>query len=273
MLNVDLLRQFPIEIAILGFRKSGKTTLITELKKYFNKLNLDVLPVKHISHKEFTIDQVSKDTWKLRSTYGIVFYVSENEFGLICSEKIEFEQLRILLRNLCQIMNKHVIIYEGFSQYVKNIQEISKILCIRDVNDLKNFNTIENIICICSYSLEIENVIKLPENIQKVFEKLDDYLSLEFEIRKVFERLPKLNCGKCGYNCFKMARLIYSGLKSFNDCQVIREHKVLLKINNQDIKLNRFVQKLLKDLIIAFVKNLKDVPDKFNTIEIRIQLY
>jgi len=51
-------------IAVVGTKKSGKTTTIENLVKELTKRGHKLAVIKHISKPDFTIDTAGKDTWK-----------------------------------------------------------------------------------------------------------------------------------------------------------------------------------------------------------------
>ncbi|MCJ7559854.1 molybdopterin-guanine dinucleotide biosynthesis protein B, partial [Candidatus Bathyarchaeota archaeon] len=51
-------------IAVVGSKKSGKTTTIENLVRELTKKGYKVAAIKHVSEPDFTIDTAGKDTWK-----------------------------------------------------------------------------------------------------------------------------------------------------------------------------------------------------------------
>ncbi|MFX0187967.1 MAG: hypothetical protein ACFE8A_09535 [Candidatus Hodarchaeota archaeon] len=47
---------------------------------------------------------------------------------------------------------------------------------------------------------------------------------------------------------------------------------VSLKINDQEIPLNDFMQEMLSNLMLGYLKAAKEVPEDIKTISIKIQL-
>ena len=51
-------------LAVVGRKKSGKTTTIENLVRKLSKRGINIAVIKHISKPDVTIDTVGKDTWK-----------------------------------------------------------------------------------------------------------------------------------------------------------------------------------------------------------------
>ena len=115
-------------IAVIGWKNSGKTTLVSRLVAHLRKKKFKVGVVKH-AHHSFDIDHPNTDSYKIREAGSYkTTIVSEKRLAHIeekISPEIDIEEL-IKLNEGCDIL-----IFEGF----KKIKKLSKI----EVN-LKNNN-------------------------------------------------------------------------------------------------------------------------------------
>ena len=114
-------------IAVIGWKNSGKTTLVSRLVSHLRKKKFKVGVVKH-AHHTFDIDHPNTDSYKIREAGSYkTTIVSEKRLAHIeekISPEIDIEEL-IKLNNGCDIL-----IFEGF----KKIKKLSKI----EVNLKKN---------------------------------------------------------------------------------------------------------------------------------------
>ena len=114
-------------IAVIGWKNSGKTTLVSKLVAHLKKKKFKVGVVKH-AHHTFDIDHPNTDSYKIREAGSYkTTIVSEKRLAHIeekISPEIDIEEL-IKLNNGCDIL-----IFEGF----KKIKKLSKI----EVNLNKN---------------------------------------------------------------------------------------------------------------------------------------
>ncbi len=114
-------------IAVIGWKNSGKTTLVSGLVAHLREKKFKVGVVKH-AHHSFDIDHPNTDSYKIREAGSYkTTIVSEKRLAHIeekISPEIDIEEL-IKLNKGCDIL-----IFEGF----KKIKKISKI----EVNLKKN---------------------------------------------------------------------------------------------------------------------------------------
>ena len=114
-------------IAVIGWKNSGKTTLVSKLVTHLRDKKLKVGVVKH-AHHTFDIDRPNTDSYKIREAGSYkTTIVSEKRLAHIeekISSEIDIEEL-IELNKGCDIL-----IFEGF----KKIKKLSKI----EVNLTKN---------------------------------------------------------------------------------------------------------------------------------------
>ncbi len=107
-------------IAVIGWKNSGKTTLVSNLVNHFNEKKLKVGVIKH-AHHTFDIDHPNTDSYKIRNAGSYkTTIVSEKRLAHIEEKntpEIDIEEL-IQLNKGCDIL-----IFEGF----KKIKKLSKI--------------------------------------------------------------------------------------------------------------------------------------------------
>ena len=107
-------------IGVIGWKNSGKTTLVSKLVDYFSSLNLKVGVIKH-AHHSFDIDHPNTDSYKIREAGSFkTTIVSEKRLAFIeekNTSETDIEEL-IQLNKGCDIL-----IFEGF----KKIKKLSKI--------------------------------------------------------------------------------------------------------------------------------------------------
>ena len=88
---------------------------------------------------------------------------------------------------------------------------------------------------------------------------LENELLFRLEVAKIYSKLPKLNCRKCGYaSCLEFAIQVAKGERKIRDCPILSmEKKVILRIRGKTVFLTPWVEKLLRSVIFAFLENLK----------------
>ncbi|MBS7657637.1 MAG: molybdopterin-guanine dinucleotide biosynthesis protein B [Candidatus Bathyarchaeia archaeon] len=250
------------KIAVVGYKNSGKTTIIEALVKALVNKGFKVATVKHISEKNFSIDKEGTDTWR-HSSAGAKFVVAVAEHEVTIIMKNGFKEF--LVKKLIEPLNNFdVLIFEGFKNFLNN-EEVGKIICVRNEEEIKSFNekTKGKIIAFCSFNL-IKNVLKLPENLPELIELTLNFIEFEKEISELITKLPMLNCKKCGYpSCRELALQIYKGEASIADCKVLRENvKTKLIVDKREIPIQRFVSEIIRLTILGMISALKGVSVK-----------
>ena len=107
-------------IAVIGWKNSGKTTLVSNLVKHFDSKNMKVGVIKH-AHHSFDIDHPNTDSFKIRKSGAYkTTIISDNRLAYIEEKKDTEIDLNELI-NLNQ--NCDLLIFEGF----KKIDSLKKI--------------------------------------------------------------------------------------------------------------------------------------------------
>ena len=135
-------------IAVIGWKNSGKTTLVSNLVKFYKEKKIKVGVVKH-AHHSFDIDHPNTDSYKIRKSGAYkTTLVSDKRLALI-EEKIESH---INLDSLIEI-NKDcdLIIFEGFKSYNElikievSLQMNNKDYLYKSINNVKYIVTDDDI--------------------------------------------------------------------------------------------------------------------------------
>lgn len=164
-------------IAIVGGKSSGKTATVEALTRELTKRGYNVAAVKHISERDFTIDQEGKDTWRFaKAGAQTVVSVASNEIATIEKTVTKISLAEILEK--CKTNN--IVLLEGFRNLVKDNPKIPKIVAVKSAKEFTEFS--ENFKPILaftgSYSPENQNskapyvdVLKCPEKLADIVEK------------------------------------------------------------------------------------------------------
>ena len=127
-------------IAVIGWKNSGKTTLVSNLVKFFKEKKIKVGVVKH-AHHSFDIDHPNTDSYKIRKSGAYkTTLVSDKRLALM-EEKITPD---IHLGSLIDL-NKDcdLLIFEGFKSYDEliklevYIQKNNKDYLYKSINNVK----------------------------------------------------------------------------------------------------------------------------------------
>jgi molybdopterin-guanine dinucleotide biosynthesis protein MobB len=123
----------PVVIAIVGSKKSGKTTAMEALIRELTERGYEIVAAKHISEESFSIDTKGKDTWRFAQAGAkTIIAVSPDEVATI--EKGSTE--KFLLREILQKCKKcDVILLEGFAKSVALDGRVHKIVTSKSARE------------------------------------------------------------------------------------------------------------------------------------------
>ncbi len=236
-------------MGIIGYKKSGKTTLVLKLSRELTEKGYKVAVIKHTNED---LDLSDSDTSKYKETITQVAAITPKESIIFLKNKKNIEEI-------IKYFEADIVLIEGF----KKEKTFPKIVCLRDESEkIELFDGLQ----LCAVSLASKGIdpklydfnILNDEDIKKI---------AEITIDKSF-KLPNLNCGECGYkDCYGLAQEIVKGNKTPADCPSL-ESSTLVKVNGKIISMNTFIAKIIKNTIIGLLSSLKG----FNKGDIEIKI-
>ena len=234
-------------IGVVGYHNTGKTTLVCKLIERLRARGYSVSTVKNIPKNGFSMDAKGTDTWKHgESGAGVVVASTSDETSFIMKTGMPLEDI---LRITDSMTSPDVIIVEGHKT-----EAIPKIV-------------------LGEMPIESEDDVRRYNPATDDFDCLFDYITETIEVKKTYNKLPGINCGKCGYNdCMEMAEAIFRGEKAISDC-LMQEGFVRATVDGKEIPMGPFVQDIVSKTIFGMVASLKGVDytaiDADITIEIK----
>lgn len=245
MTNDKKLEVFKVKaVGIVGYKRSGKTTLVIKLSQELSKMGHRVAILKHVSG---AIGFPDSDTSKFRSYVPFVSAISSLETEIILKGKKRIE-------DILTYVDCDIVLIEGF----KKEKTFPKIVCIKDAGEEKKlFDGLKLFTASLEKDISDFNIVD------------DDHIKEMAAI--VIERsfkLPDLNCGHCGYeSCYDLAMEIVRGKEAIDKC-VSLNPPISIKIDGTMFPLNPFTSNLYKNTILAMLSSLKGF--KKGTVEIEI---
>jgi len=170
----------PTVIAVVGTKKSGKTTTIENLIRELTSRGYRVAAIKHVPEPDHTIDTPGKDTWRYAQA-GARTVVSAAANEIATMEKIPLETLSLnaLLRR-CK--GSDIIFTEGLKRLVMKRKSIPKIVVVKTVDEATDaMETYKPIVAFSgSYSTKKLNPQILYANALKNPQELADIIETKF---------------------------------------------------------------------------------------------
>jgi molybdopterin-guanine dinucleotide biosynthesis protein B len=223
-------------VGVVGYRDSGKTTLIRALAQALTAREHQVAVVKHTLHH---IDLAGKDTATLLEAAGQVAIISAEASGVFWRKPMSLEDILAYL-------DVDIVLVEGF----KGEKTYPKIACLRgepDDQDLFDGLVIATVGPDDRVG-EVDEIADLVE--QKAF------------------KLPNLDCEACGYEtCYDMARAIIAGTSSVDDC-VSLQPETVVTIDGRPMPLNPFISGIVRHTVLGLLSSLRGF--RKGKIEIRL---
>lgn len=125
--------------AVVGSKKTGKTTTIEYLTRQLAKEGLKVGAIKHIHTSHFSIDTPKKDTFRYAQAGAkIIVGAADGEIAVIkkINEPDESFHLQEIL-NFIEKENLDVVFLEGFHSTIAQRKDIHKIVTAKNEGDLE----------------------------------------------------------------------------------------------------------------------------------------
>jgi molybdopterin-guanine dinucleotide biosynthesis protein B len=163
-------------IAVLGSKKSGKTTTIETLIEKLTMKGYKVAAVKHVAEPSFTIDAKGKDSWRFAQAGAkTIITVAKNEVTTI--EKMNTKNLQ-LDEILQKCGDSDVVFIEGLRSLVRKDKQVQKIVIARTSKEALEANkSFEPILAFAGpYSAENLKLKITYVDIFKDSEKLTDII-------------------------------------------------------------------------------------------------
>ena len=244
--------------SVAGYHHTGKTTVSIELIKELKKRGFKVTSIKDIHNENFTMEKKGSNSWKHAQASG------DTVIARGISETYQIWNRQLSLNEMLSHLKSDYVVVEG----MKNVA-LPRIICAKDKKQLEEL--VDGTVFAVS-GIYADDHDKYKDI--KVFSSKDQIKELaDLVIEKVFPvlPLPKLECcGECGMNCREMVSGILAGHNTREDCKTDRNLDIEIEIDGKDINIVPYVQNTLKDIIKAYVKNLKGYHEG-DSIDIKIR--
>jgi len=246
----------PRAVAVVGFKKAGKTLVVEALVKELTKRGFRVGTLKHGSERH-PLDTPGKDTWRHKESGSIASAIlTSGGSAVFINRPFGITDAVKCLGDL------DFLILEGF----KSLDSVAKIIVPRDVSEVESLSNGLEIVVSASSTLDTSGLKSgaplIPlERIKDLADKVEE---------KTFPILTGFNCGSCGFeSCGDLARAIIAGDTDASRCVYVAEGAVKLVVNDKDVPIKGFVQDFVSKTVLGMVSSLKGVEEP-RTVELRI---
>jgi molybdopterin-guanine dinucleotide biosynthesis adapter protein len=123
-------------VAVVGTKKSGKTTTTENLIRELTKRGYKIATIKHVPEPEFTIDTQGKDTWRhAQAGAKTIVSAAPNEIATIEKTPLETVSLDALIKR-CK--GNDIVFIEGLKKKVAKKRSIPKIVVAKTMDEAVN---------------------------------------------------------------------------------------------------------------------------------------
>ena len=123
-------------IAVVGTKKSGKTTTIETLIRELTKRGYKVAAIKHVPEPDHTIDTPGKDTWRYAQAGArTVISAGASEIATIEKTPLETVKLNTLIKK-CK--GNDIVFIEGLKEKVAKRKNMAKIVVTKTMDEAVN---------------------------------------------------------------------------------------------------------------------------------------
>ncbi|KPV65512.1 MAG: molybdopterin-guanine dinucleotide biosynthesis protein B [Candidatus Bathyarchaeota archaeon BA1] len=218
-------------IAVVGSKRSGKTTAIENLVQGLTRRGYKVGVVKHIPEVEFTIDTEGKDTWRYARAGALaVVSVAPNEIATIKRVDTTNYCLEEIVRGCKDDVD--IIILEGFRKLVEKDPAVPKIVAVKTNEEAMEASK--------RYKPMLTLVGTIPTEAAKLKIPYIDMI-------KEPERLVNM-----------VDRRVAASVQKKRGCK----EGLAVQVDGSVLPLNPFVQRIMRNTILAMVSALKGATIK-----------
>ena len=164
-------------ISVFGYKDSGKTTVTTGIINHLHEQHHRILSAKHVGEPHFSLDSPGTDSYRHLEAGAVATVLqSESSASLLFKEPIT--DIRELLHRGVKAVSADVIVLEGFRFWTQKHAQIAKIICIRTLEEITEFQTetVGPILGQCTLNPEITTVIQIPDEFPFLLEATDNWL-------------------------------------------------------------------------------------------------
>ena len=224
-------------LGVYGWQDSGKTTLVEKLIVALSDKGYSVSTIKHAPHEDrFDVD--GKDSRRHSKAGGrpVVLQTGDETVIMVQPGMSVGEVSKLLAREF----RPDVLLVEGYKD--GGFPKVA-------VGDIE----------------PTEGTVLVNPGLEEVVE----YICREVDFERAYDKLPKLDCGKCGLTCKDLAREIAEGNMTVDECRERPACNVEIVAGGERLPVGAFVAEMTEKTIRGFLSSLRGYsgsPD----VEIRL---
>lgn len=234
-------------LSVAGYHHTGKTGVVVALLAELKRRGFSVSSVKDIHNEAFTMEKPGSNSWR---------HWEASQDTVIARGLAETYQIwhrRLTLNEMLARLDTDFVIVEG-------IRDAALPRIITAESEVQLDELVDETVFAVSgiYSDHHRSYRDLPVlNAERDIAALTDLV-----VDKVFDVLPlplEECCTRCGSSCHAMVGEILAGRRQRGECRTDRITSLSIEIDGKPLTIVPYVQDTLRDVIRAFLGNLKGV--------------
>ncbi len=241
---------------ILGFyghSDSGKTTLIEGLIARYKLRGLTVAVLKHTAHRGFELDSEGTDSWRHgKAGAAAVGLLAEGRAALLIHRlpasvkgsrggRVQGwkgnggipDEAALLVRLVKEAVRPGILFLEGFKHAA--LEKVA----VGDIGELPG------------------TVLRVDPKKAADRRALWRFVERRLRVQRVADRLPGVDCGKCGLDCARFAAAVADGKRRLAHCVNLSDIKVSIRVDGTEVRLGRFPKEMVASALLGLVAPLK----------------
>lgn len=217
-------------LAVVGFKKSGKTSLVMEMARELSARGRRVAALKFSHH---TLDLGRNDTARLAGECVAVAGIGPGETSLYWSRARQ-------VQDVLPLLNADIVLVEGG----KSLTWLPRIVVLGTAEDESGLG---NGLALATWGPGSLDEARPAKSIAELATLADE---------RGFT-LPGLDCGACGRaSCLDLAREIVAGAVTPHACMAMRP-QLAVRVGGQALSLNPFIDRVLTSTLRGLLQEFK----------------
>lgn len=243
-------------VAVVGYKGSGKTAVAEALVRGLRERGYGVAAIKH-AHGGLKLPE-SDSARLFRAGALAVFTASEEACEVVERRRLELWEALSLLRGYdYAVVEGYKSRFPGYRVVVA--RTVEEALYLSGPLVLAYSGPVAASREACRLRAPVVDVLRDSERLVEMVEE------------KAFEPPAALECGACRYgSCLALAEAVARGEARVEEC-VALHGDVVVVVDGRRLPLNPFVQRLLRNIVMAVVGSLKGAPPAPTSVEVRLQ--
>jgi len=234
---------------VLGFygnSNCGKTTLIERLVAKYSGRGLSVAVIKHTAHRGFELDSEGTDSWRHEKAGATAVGLLADGRAALLIHRIPRRKERdqyagaaipfeagLLVRLVREAVAPDILFLEGFKQ-----ASFDKI-AVGDIGELPG------------------TVLRVDPKRAASVRALGKFIDRRLRVQRVADRLPGIDCGKCGLDCARFAVAVADGKRKLSQCVNLSDLPLTVRLDGEEVRLGRFPKEMMAGALLGLVAPLK----------------